>query len=160
MQIYTDGSAIGRTPNYYGGWGIVVVENDKPVFIKSGSKFPSTNNEMELVAIMEAILYIKPYYKSFGHEYIIYTDSNYALQSVTNWVNNWVKNDWKNSKKEPVANKSLIEMIYVKLHEMPNIQILKIKGHSGDMWNEMADDLATDASAQEKYKRERSNKCQ
>lgn len=148
-EIYTDGSAIGQTPNYYGGWGMVVLKDGQKVATFSDNKYPSTNNEMELTAILNAINYIERVYE-FGVTYIIYTDSNYSLQCVTNWCKKWINNGWVNSKKEPVANKEIIEKIYLKLLAMPYIEIRKVKGHSDNEWNNLADELATNASASKK----------
>ena len=148
-EIYTDGSAIGQTPNYYGGWGIVILKNGKKITDFSDSKFPSTNNEMELTAILNAIEHIENIYE-FGTTYIIYTDSNYSLQCITNWCKKWINNGWINSKKEPVANKEIIEKIYLKLLAMPYVEIRKVKGHSNNEWNNYADELATKASALKK----------
>ena len=116
-----------------------------------GNKFPSTNNEMELMAILEAINFINKNY-NFGDEYIIYTDSNYSLQSVTKWCHNWINNGWKTSKKEPVSNKELIERIHYELIKKSYIDIKKIKGHANNKWNDIADDLATEASSEIKEK--------
>ena len=143
-RIYTDGSARGSHVSY-GGWAVIIEKDDKIIDILKGNKYPSTNNEMELTAIKNAILYIEKIQKSlFGDSFIIYTESNYSLQSVTNWYKQWRINGWKNSKKEPVKNKELIQEIIDLLERNTHISIEKVKGHNGNIGNEMADDYAAD----------------
>ena len=151
-EIYTDGSAIGNSPYYYGGWGMAVLVNGEKIYELSDGDYPSTNNRMELTAILAAIKYIKEKYH-FGDECTIYTDSNYSLQCVTNWVKRWVNNGWQNSKKEPVINKDLVEEIYSMLQKMPYVTIVKVKGHSTNEWNNYVDGLATHESHNQKMKK-------
>lgn len=143
-KIYTDGSARGDKVSY-GGWAAIIEKDDQIIDILKGNKHPSTNNEMELTAIKNAILYIEKIQKSlFGDSFVIYTDSNYSLQSVTNWYKQWRVNGWKNSKKELVKNKELIQEIIDLLERNTYISIEKVKGHNGNIGNEMADDYAVD----------------
>lgn len=152
-EIYTDGSAIGTSSNFYGGWAAIVMKDKIVIDILKGSKFPSTNNEMELTAIKEAVLYISKLDRpKFGGSYVIYTDSNYSLMSVTVWCKQWMINGWKNSKKEEIKNKELIQEIIKLIQENSYIEIKKVKGHNGNIGNEMADDYATEQSIELKYK--------
>lgn len=149
-KIYTDGSAIGCTPDYYGGWAAIIVERDVPIKILKGSGFPMTNNEAELTAIFHAIKYATD---NPNDTFVIHSDSAYCLNAVQDWIYNWAVNGWINSKKEQIANIELFKQIYKLVKYKPlNIQYCKVKGHSGDFFNEMADDYATDMSEQERIK--------
>lgn len=148
-KIYTDGSAIGHTPNYYGGWATIVVKEDTPIEIFKGSGFPMTNNEAELTAIFVAIEYALNHPQD---DFIIHSDSAYCLNAVQDWLYNWAVNGWINSKKEEIANIEIFKKIYDLVKFKPaNIKYCKVKAHSGIFFNEMADDYATDMSAQIKY---------
>ena len=98
--IYTDGACSGNPGP--GGWGAVIFENEKKQNNISGSVKNTTNNRMELLAAIMALKYVKN-----NSEIIIYTDSTYVKNGITEWVLKWKKNDWKNTKKKPVKNKDL-----------------------------------------------------
>jgi ribonuclease HI len=105
----------------------------------SGSKQLTTNNQMELTATIEALKAIlKP------SNIALYTDSQYVKNGITSWIFNWKKNGWKTANKKPVANKDLwIELEkYVDFH---SVNWFWVKGHSGDHYNEIADELAVKA---------------
>ena len=105
----------------------------------SGSKQLTTNNQMELTATIEALKAIlKP------SNIAVYTDSQYVKNGITSWIFNWNKNGWKTANKKPVANKDLwIELEkYVDFH---SVNWFWVKGHSGDHYNEIADELAVKA---------------
>ena len=143
LKIYTDGSCI----NSFGGYGFVVI-NGEDHFDYFG-KYPGvcTNQKAELYAILKAIVCIQTMFKehisSLDKENIIeiYTDSKYAIGCLTIWYPNWLKNGWKNSKKQPVANKELIEEILL-IMKGRNIKFFHVFGHKGNFYNELADKLA------------------
>ena len=161
--IYTDGSAIGKTPLYYGGWAVVIFKNgvkeENILNIISGNNFPMTNNKAELTAILKAVLFAKEEYKKNNtSKFIIYSDSQYSIDCVTKWCHSWKKKNWLNTKKQKVANKELIEQIMTELYFTNNfIEIRKVKGHNNDFGNEMADSEATRQSAIIKAEKERNN---
>lgn len=101
---------------------------------KSGNNPSTTNNEMELTAILEALNWAKRH----NIQAMIHTDSQYAINCVYKWSANWIKNGWMNSKKEPVANQNLIKAI---LNNIGSCNIRWVKGHAGVEENEMADHL-------------------
>lgn len=145
-KVYTDGSALGRTPNYIGGWAVVAnysnTEELNSLDELSGSKYPTTNNEMELMAILKAIEFCIAR-KNEDALFTIYSDSAYALNSITKWLQGWKRNGWINSKKQPVKNREVFEQIDTLLNFCPVlINFEKVKGHTGDYFNERADDLA------------------
>ena len=136
IDIYTDGACSGNPGK--GGWGVYLKIDNEEIQL-NGAKDNTTNNRMELTAVIEALKYLK-----CKSNINLFTDSKYVMQGIEEWIHNWKKNDWKTSKKEPVKNKELwIELD--KLVSLHNIQWKWVKGHSGDYGNERADYLATTA---------------
>ena len=136
VTIYTDGACSGNPGK--GGWGAILIYAKEKKYM-SGSKQLTTNNQMELTATIEALKAIsKPSYIA------LYTDSQYVKNGITSWIFNWKKNGWKTANKKPVANKDLwIELEkYVDFH---SVNWFWVKGHSGDHYNEIADELAVKA---------------
>ena len=136
-KIYTDGACSGNPGP--GGWGAVILDqNDKQKNI-SGSEKNTTNNRMELLAAIMSLKKIKS-----NSEVIIFTDSTYVKNGITEWMKNWKKNGWKNSNKKPVKNKDLWVKLD-KLCEANNVTWKWVKGHSTNEFNNLADELATKA---------------
>ena len=136
VTIYTDGACSGNPGK--GGWGAILIYAKETKYM-SGSKQLTTNNQMELTATIEALKAIlKP------SNIALYTDSQYVKNGITSWIFNWKKNGWKTANKKPVANKDLwIELEkYVDFH---SVNWFWVKGHSGDHYNEIADELAVKA---------------
>ena len=136
VTIYTDGACSGNPGK--GGWGAILIYAKEEKYM-SGSKQLTTNNQMELIATIEALKAIlKP------SNIALYTDSQYVKNGITSWIFNWKKNGWKTANKKPVANKDLwIELEkYVDFH---SVSWFWVKGHSGDHYNEIADELAVKA---------------
>ena len=136
VTIYTDGACSGNPGK--GGWGAILIYAKEKKYM-SGSKQLTTNNQMELIATIEALKAIlKP------SNIALYTDSLYVKNGITSWIYNWKKNGWKTANKKPVANKDLwIELEkYVDFH---SVSWFWVKGHSGDHYNEIADELAVKA---------------
>ena len=136
VTIYTDGACSGNPGK--GGWGAILIYAKEKKYM-SGSKQLTTNNQMELIATIEALKAIlKP------SNIALYTDSQYVKNGITSWIFNWKKNGWKTANKKPVANKDLwIELEkYVDFH---SVNWFWVRGHSGDHYNEIADQLAVKA---------------
>jgi len=136
ITIYTDGACSGNPGK--GGWGAILIDAKEEKYL-SGSNQLTTNNQMELTATIKALkAIVKP------HNIALYTDSQYVKNGITSWIFNWKKNGWKTANKKPVANKDLwIELDkYVKIH---SVNWFWVKGHSGDHYNEIADQLAVNA---------------
>lgn len=150
VELYTDG-ACSQNGTWKGGWGVVVVDNEENVIHTfSDSAENTTNNAMELSAFQRALAFCHIHDKDYN-EFIIYSDSAYILNCFSQkWYLNWRKNGWRNAKKEPVANKELWESILwfydELLSEGINLTLVKVKGHSGNKYNELADKLAVEAS--------------
>ena len=136
IYIYTDGACKGNPGP--GGWGALLKYNEHQKEI-NGFCLETTNNIMELTAVIEALLIIKK--KS---NITIITDSNYVKDGITKWISNWKKRGWKTSNKKPVKNKNLWEKLDT-LTSNHNIKWEWVRGHTGNPGNEKADQLANDA---------------
>ena len=136
-KIYTDGACSGNPGN--GGWGAVIFDQDDKQKNISGSEKNTTNNRMELLAAIMSLKKIKT-----NSEVVIFTDSTYVKNGITEWMKNWKKNGWKNSSKKPVKNKDLWEKLD-KLCEANSVSWKWVKGHSTNEFNNLADELATKA---------------
>ncbi len=146
VDVYTDGSSLGNPGP--GGWGTVVVYQDKIIKELGGYDNNTTNNKMELQAAIEALKYL---IKSDIKEVNIYADSAYVLGGVTNWIFGWEKNGWRTSKKEPVLNQELWKELISLVREFKGkINWQKVKGHSGHIYNDKADEIATNYAAKQK----------
>ena len=137
VTIYTDGACSGNPGP--GGWGAILIhgENKKEI---SGNKKNTTNNIMELSAVVEAL-------KSLKRPCIVnlYSDSAYVVNAfLQHWITNWQKNNWKNSNKEDVKNKELWQEL-IELTKIHNITFHKVKGHSTNEFNNRCDELARNA---------------
>ena len=136
-KIYTDGACSGNPGP--GGWGAVILDQDDKQKNISGSEKNTTNNRMELLAAIMSLKKIKT-----NSEVVIFTDSIYVKNGITEWMKNWKKNGWKNSNKKPVKNKDLWLKLD-KLCEANSVSWKWVKGHSTNEFNNLADELATKA---------------
>lgn len=138
MRIYTDGACSGNPGP--GGWGAVILF-PKGKQEMSGFESQTTNNRMELKAVIEALkLTISLNHKSIS----VYSDSAYVVNAINNgWIKNWYNNGWKTVSKDDVKNKDLwIEMIELISNENINIEMIKVKGHSDNIYNNRCDEIA------------------
>ena len=136
VQIFTDGACKGNPGP--GGWGAILIYGEHTKELKGYSP-KSTNNIMELTAVIEALKDL-----SRPCSIILTTDSNYVKDGITKWIHNWKKNGWKTSNKKDVKNKELWQKLD---HESSRHKIIWewVKGHSGHIENERADTLANQA---------------
>jgi ribonuclease HI len=135
--IYTDGACSGNPGP--GGWGAVILSEEKNETNISGKEEATTNNRMELMAPIMALRKIKK-----ASEIIVYTDSTYLKNGITIWIKNWEKNGWQSANKKPIKNKDLW-VILNKLSKKYSIDWKWVKAHAGNEYNELADRLATEA---------------
>lgn len=134
VTIYTDGACSGNPGP--GGWGAVLIYNGVEKEISGGEK-QTTNNKMELTAVIESLKLLKVIC-----EVDLYSDSAYIINCFNNgWLNTWKKNNWTNSKKERVKNIELWLEID-SLSKKHNINWIKVKGHADNFYNNRCDELA------------------
>lgn len=137
IVIYTDGACSGNPGP--GGWGSILMYKDNKKEI-SGALGNTTNNVMELTAVIEALKLLK-----FRCKVKVYSDSAYVVNAFNQkWIYGWLKNGWKNSNKEPVKNKELWEELY-KLTKEHDVEFIKVKGHSDNEYNNRCDEMARKA---------------
>ncbi|WP_456068881.1 ribonuclease HI [Eubacterium sp.] len=134
IEIYTDGACSGNPGP--GGWGAVLVYNGKEKEL-SGSEKNTTNNRMELTAVIMALNALNQ-----PCEVKLTTDSKYVCDAVNKgWVYSWRKNGWKKSDKKPVLNVDLWKEL-LSLLEKHEVEFIWVKGHNGHKYNEICDALA------------------
>ena len=137
IKIYTDGSCLENPGN--GGWAAIIIDEGKKAEIK-GSKKNTTNNQMELLAPIQALKKIPK-----GSNVQIFTDSKYVKSGITEWIHNWKKNGWKTANREPVKNKELWEESDLLANEF-EISWNWVKAHSTDKLNNEVDLIAREAA--------------
>ena len=134
VNLYTDGACKGNPGP--GGWGVVIIKNGKSVDEIYGGEINTTNNRMELLAVIHGLNQIEK-----ADMVRVNTDSMYVKNGITSWINKWVENGWKTAAKKDVANKDL----WLKLQSIVETREITwnwVRGHSGDAGNERADFLA------------------
>lgn len=137
--IFTDGSSLGNPGP--GGWGAIVAEGET-VFELGGAEKHTTNNRMELTAVIEALHPIK----NKSGNVIIYTDSSYVIRGITQWISDWKKRDWMTKAKKPVENRDLWEKLDLLVSERTSLGTTSwehVGGHVGVAGNERVDEIAT-----------------
>ena len=133
--IYTDGACLGNPGP--GGWAAIIINNKlNKKEIRVGSEASSTNNRMELTAVIEALNVIPS-----GKSSIIYTDSKYVINGIESWIKKWKTNNWMGSNKKQVKNKRLWIQLDIATSN-GEVRWEWVKGHSGDQYNEEVDKLA------------------
>ena len=136
IYIYTDGACRGNPGP--GGWGALLECKQYKKEI-NGSSLLTTNNIMELTAVIEALRLIKN-----PSKIIITTDSTYVKNGITDWIHNWKLKGWKTANKKPVKNKELWQSLD-ELTIIHSIDWQWVRGHTGHIGNERADQLANEA---------------
>jgi len=145
VKVYTDG-ACSNNPGP-GGWGAVFTGQEE-LKVLSGFRPKTTNNKMELKAVVEAMKYIVNNKSDFEDVDVeIYSDSAYVVNAINNkWIDTWKVNKWRTSKGSIVKNKSLWESFIRYSEQIKELGIkyiiIKVKGHSGDTYNEYVDGVA------------------
>ncbi|MBE3674524.1 ribonuclease HI [Pseudoalteromonas distincta] len=137
VEIYTDGSCLGNPGP--GGYGIFMIYNGHEKEMSQGYKL-TTNNRMEMLAAIVALESL-----TRECEVNLTTDSQYVKQGIESWITNWKKRGWLTSAKKPVKNVDLWKRLDKACSEH-NVTWNWVKGHSGNKYNEIVDDLARDAA--------------
>lgn len=142
IQIFTDGACSGNPGP--GGWGAIIKINGNTVEL-SGFEADTTNNRMELTAVIEALESVSGAYEN--SKITVTTDSKYVCDAINqNWLANWQKNGWRKSDKKPVLNQDLWQELLASLGNH-DVKFVWVKGHAGHPENERCDELATQAIA-------------
>jgi ribonuclease HI len=151
MVIYTDGSCLGNGKSVNsGGYGVIVLDKDENLIYNYSKRSENTtNNREELKAILYSFLNYgvninNPLYGFNNYDIpIVYSDSNYCVQTFNEWMFNWARNGWTKSDHKTPENLDLIQAYYDWYQKGYRIDLRKVKGHAGNKWNEIADQLAT-----------------
>ena len=138
LVIYTDGACSGNPGP--GGWGVVMYHGNRTKELSGGDP-STTNNRMEMQAVIEALKAIKP---GFGGKTVLFSDSTYVLKGLQEWLPGWKRRGWKTAAKKPVKNADLWRELDA-LNQERDVDWRWVKGHAGDVGNERADELATGA---------------
>ena len=133
VVVYTDGACKGNPGP--GGWGALLRwgDHEKELF---GGQAQTTNNRMELTAVIEALTALKQ-----RCEVAVYTDSEYVKNGITTWIHNWKQRGWRTADKKPVKNIELWQRLDA-LASQHDVRWHWVRGHNGDPGNERADELA------------------
>ncbi|MCL2442330.1 MAG: ribonuclease HI [Treponema sp.] len=148
LKIYTDGGCSGNPGP--GGWAYVMITNisqgEQIIAQDKGAEKGTTNNRMELTAVIMALRVLKTSANA-SCQAVIYTDSQYVQKGITEWIHTWKKNAWRTSGKSPVKNKDLwmeLDSLADKLH----LKWEWVKGHAGNEYNELCDAMTQEAIAE------------
>ncbi len=143
ISIYTDGGCWGNPGP--GGWAYRILTENAAIEAKGGEA-STTNNRMELTAVIEALSAIRKSDDLRNLTVKVHTDSQYVKNGITSWIENWSRNGWRTASKQPVKNKDL----WVPLKELRdslNVTWVWVKGHAGHPENERCDTLVQEAIA-------------
>ena len=145
VVVYTDGSCLGNPGR--GGWAWAVPDGP----FASGADRQTTNQRMEVTAVLEALRALRPPAGPAGAAGIdVFSDSTYVVNCFRDrWWAGWRRRGWLNSQKKPVANRDLWEpLIELAVDPAVPVRFHWVRGHAGDRWNEVVDQLATTAAAE------------
>jgi ribonuclease HI len=147
LRIFTDGGCSGNPGP--GGWAYVMVletfQGEKIAAHEKGAEKETTNNRMELTAVIRSLLALKKM-DGVPRKVIVYTDSQYVQKGITDWIRNWKRNSWRTSDKTPVKNKDLWMELDSLAEEFP-IKWEWVRGHAGNKYNEICDQMTQEAIA-------------
>lgn len=147
LEVYTDGASSPNHPEKMGGWAWAYKLPDGTIVESSGGKHMTTNNVMEMWAVIDAMNNLPP--PPPYEEYVIYSDSQYVVRGINDWVEGWMKRGWKTADGKPVANIPLwweMHNIYSNLRKNNvKLTIAWVKGHADSEMNNYVDRLCVAA---------------
>lgn len=137
LIIYSDGGCSGNPGP--GGWGFVIVDGASET-VRSGGEKMTTNNRMELTAVIEALRLVLATASWSVLPVAVFTDSQYVQKGISQWISGWKRNGWRTASKDPVKNKDLWMMLD-ELAARLQLRWVWVKGHAGVHYNEICDEL-------------------
>jgi ribonuclease HI len=140
VVIYTDGGCAPTNPGP-GGWAAILIKGEHRKELKGGEPL-TTNNRMELMAAISGLEALKK-----PSSVDLHTDSQYVRDGITKYINNWKRNGWRTASKQPVKNQDLWQRLEA-ARDVHTVRWHWVKGHSGDQFNERADELVHEARAE------------
>ena len=141
-QIYTDGAC---SPNPgAGGWAFILRSPNRTVATKFGYKADTTNNRMELQAVLEGLQHFINNIATSEDNIVLNSDSKYTIQGIMTWCRGWSRRGWLKKNGDKVLNSYQWNEIFA-LKQKINLTCVHIRGHTGDLYNEMVDQLAVSA---------------
>lgn len=145
IVVYTDGGCSGNPGA--GGWGCVIIDETAAACGKapkeqsfSGGEKCTTNNRMELTAVITALTFIASSPENLSRQVSVFTDSQYVKNGITTWIKGWKRNGWRTADKKPVKNQDLWVALDAAVAKL-NVRWVWVKGHAGIKYNEMVDQL-------------------
>ncbi len=126
-----------------GGWAFIITKDGSELASSSGSELKTTNNKMELQAVIEALTWVLTHQPE-SSSIELHTDSQYVKNGITVWIHNWKRNGWRTANKAPVKNKEYWLALDEKAQKLP-ISWNWVKGHAGNHLNERCDELVKEA---------------
>lgn len=146
LKIYTDGGCSGNPGP--GGWAYAIIikdfQGDNIIAKDKGGAKNTTNNKMELTAVIEALNKLKT--MDVPKQVTVYTDSQYVQKGISEWIKNWKRNNWRTSDKKPVKNQELWTELDTLTADF-SIIWQWVKGHAGNKYNELCDQMTQEAIA-------------
>ena len=142
LQVYTDGGCSGNPGP--GGWAYIIVNSDSIIKESWGADKYTTNNRMELLAVISALEALSE--PDLSSKIEIYTDSQYVQKGMSQWIKDWKARGWKTAGKDPVKNQDLWQRLD-NLAADYSISWHWVKGHAGNVYNERCDSLTQKAIA-------------
>ena len=137
-----DGSCSGNPG--IGSYAVIEVDSLNPKYVYYAYFSPGTHNTTNNREELKGIIHVLERFANYDTTLVIYTDSAYCQQMLTDWIWNWARKDWKTSTNKPIENADLVQKAFKYLNKYGSlIEIHKVKGHNGTIGNELADALAT-----------------
>lgn len=139
VHLYTDGSCKGSLG--HGGYASIVKETNQ---IVCGNATETTNNKMELTAVIRGLAHLPE-----DSKVVVFSDSQYVINAFNKkWIPNWKRNGWKTASGQPVKNQDEWQQLIAEKERHSSVKFVWVKGHNGDEFNEIVDDIATAATRQ------------
>lgn len=138
LELYTDGGCSGNPG--CGAWAFVIVDSERHTVLESQSGFDpyTTNNRMELQAVIEALRYAHHF--AADSSFALYTDSQYVQKGITLWIHTWMRNNWRSKSKTPIKNIALWQLLYNTQQKLA-VQWHWLKGHAEHQYNNQCHEL-------------------